>query len=210
MPKNSYVMIDLLKKKGITQRDLARESNIPESTLNRYLNGNSDIPLSKAKRIADSLGITLDDLTQNSSSNIYIIPVLELDDLISEPDCISITAKNPATADLVSSCTKPFWIRVADNSINRVIPKGYLARVVPLEPKTKVSAYENNLLVMVIDKREVVISRLRWLSNGVELIPDSWDITARPKTVDFGEKPQHTLCIIGKVESATMPSDYII
>lgn len=53
---------EILKKKGVTQKELAKQTGISYSLINDFAVGRVDITLKKAKRIADELGIKTDDL----------------------------------------------------------------------------------------------------------------------------------------------------
>lgn len=54
----SRVQADLIKRDR-SYAWLARQTAIPESSLNGYLNGYTDVPLSRATKIASFLGIPL-------------------------------------------------------------------------------------------------------------------------------------------------------
>lgn len=51
----------LMKQRGMSQSDLSRMSEIPTSTLSRYLEG-KDIPASRLKVIAAALDVTVDEI----------------------------------------------------------------------------------------------------------------------------------------------------
>ena len=53
---------EILKKKGITQKELAKQTGISYSLINDFAVGRVDITLRKAKKIADYLGVKADDL----------------------------------------------------------------------------------------------------------------------------------------------------
>ena len=53
---------EILKKKGVTQKQLAKQTGISYSLINDFAVGRVDITLKKAKKIADELGIKTDDL----------------------------------------------------------------------------------------------------------------------------------------------------
>lgn len=46
---------ELMKGKGMTQKELAQRCGISESQISQYLNGNTDMSVSKAERIAEEL-----------------------------------------------------------------------------------------------------------------------------------------------------------
>ncbi|CUN12784.1 helix-turn-helix domain-containing protein [Turicibacter sanguinis] len=53
---------EILKKKEITQKQLAKQTGISYSLINDFAVGRVDITLKRAKKIADALGVKVDDL----------------------------------------------------------------------------------------------------------------------------------------------------
>jgi len=53
---------ELCIKKGITQKELAQRSGVGVWTLSNYSNGKVDMTLKVAKKVADVLGVKVDDL----------------------------------------------------------------------------------------------------------------------------------------------------
>lgn len=53
---------EILRKKGVTQKELAKQTGISYSLINDFAVGRVDITLKKAKKIADELGVKTDDL----------------------------------------------------------------------------------------------------------------------------------------------------
>lgn len=52
----------ILREKGVTQKELAKQTGISYSLINDFEVGRVDITLKKAKKIADELGVKTDDL----------------------------------------------------------------------------------------------------------------------------------------------------
>ena len=52
----------ILKERGVTQKELAKQTGISYSLINDFAVGRVDITLKKAKKIADELGVKTDDL----------------------------------------------------------------------------------------------------------------------------------------------------
>lgn len=58
-----YTLQRLLKEHAIEQKDVARATGLTPSAVSRFINGRQAMPkLSTSKRIADLLGLTLDEL----------------------------------------------------------------------------------------------------------------------------------------------------
>ncbi len=53
---------EILKERGVTQKELAKQTGISYSLINDFAVGRVDITLKKAKKIADVLGVKADDL----------------------------------------------------------------------------------------------------------------------------------------------------
>ena len=53
---------EILKERGVTQKELAKQTGISYSLINDFAVGRVDITLKKAKKIADELGVKTDDL----------------------------------------------------------------------------------------------------------------------------------------------------
>jgi len=52
---------ELREKNGMSQAELSKEVGLKQSTISQYENGSRKPPIEKAKKIADALGISLDD-----------------------------------------------------------------------------------------------------------------------------------------------------
>lgn len=53
---------ELRKSKGLSQIELSKLSGIRQSTISQYENGSRKPSMSKAKKLADALSVTLDDI----------------------------------------------------------------------------------------------------------------------------------------------------
>ena len=66
--QNMFMYID---EKDITIKDISEESDVPFSTLNTFLYGNSkDIKLSTAVKLAKALNVSIDELLENDIKNV--------------------------------------------------------------------------------------------------------------------------------------------
>lgn len=59
---NTQAIIAHLRRKGISQNELARNVGITSTAISKILNGYKDPSLAVTKRIADYFGCTIDDL----------------------------------------------------------------------------------------------------------------------------------------------------
>ncbi len=56
---------EVMRKKGITQKDLANAVNIDQGTLSKIINEKKEITLKTARKISDALGFGIDYLWPN-------------------------------------------------------------------------------------------------------------------------------------------------
>jgi repressor LexA len=125
-----------------------------------------------------------------------VIPVCkaieELDSPIDKASAEFIAPKN-----FIEKYPSSVYILVPDDRINRKIPRGYIAMVdlddVDEKPGKIHCAYVDG---------SMVFGRYSVLTGGFELLPESYDVTARPVIVDHSVNDAR---IIGVVVRATMP-----
>ena len=53
-------LINLMKERGLTQGELAKELNIPQQTISRYVTGKREVTLEYLCKIADYFGEDID------------------------------------------------------------------------------------------------------------------------------------------------------
>lgn len=64
----AYKVKEIMKRKGIGNKELAEKANIPLGTLNKIIYGETENPtLGNMQAIASALGCTLDDFVSNGS-----------------------------------------------------------------------------------------------------------------------------------------------
>lgn len=71
----------LLVRRNLSQKEVAKESNIPFSTLNGYTKGTQEVPVNKAIDINNAVG---DDVFASGISNKYLGTLKALDGKVSE------------------------------------------------------------------------------------------------------------------------------
>ena len=100
-----------------------------------------------------------------------------------------------APARYVDDDPDAYLVRVRGESMNRKIHDGMYALVSPkyTEPN------EHDMFLVTVNGYDATIKKVRKLENGVELVPDSYDPTFRPKIYDFGEMDTPEIRILGKV-----------
>lgn len=59
---------EMLKNKGMTQRELAEKAGITEASISRYINDKRIPKITFVRKIADALGTTIDYLIEGSNT----------------------------------------------------------------------------------------------------------------------------------------------
>lgn len=98
-----------------------------------------------------------------------------------------------------------FLLRVEGESMNRVIPNGSYALINPTREIVDGRAY-----AVAVNGYDATIKRVRSLSNGIELCPDSTDPTMRPMVFDYADPDAETVTVIGEVVWYVVPFDFAI
>ena len=91
--------------------------------------------------------------------------------------------------------------------MNRVLPNGCLALV---DPTLRDHVVSGNAYAVCVNGHDATIKRVRVLENGVELDPDSTDLTFHPTVYDNTIPDTETVTIIGEVVWYTVPFDFEI
>ena len=111
----------------------------------------------------------------------------------------------PIPSTMREAYPNAFLLRVINESMNQLLPKGCYALV---DPRNKVDA-PGQPYAVAVGKSGVVIQRAFPLENGLRLEPCSDDPTIRPQVFDFGEPTCETVDIIGRVVWYTLPFDWM-
>ena len=97
-----------------------------------------------------------------------------------------------------------FLLKVEGESMNRCLPNGCYALVDPCkEVEVNGAPY-----AVCVNGYDATIKRVRKLSNGFELVPDSTDPTYAAKTFNYNEPDTQTITVIGKVVYYVLPFDW--
>lgn len=97
-----------------------------------------------------------------------------------------------------------FLLRVVGQSMNRILPDGVLALVVPCNTID----YDNDPYAVCVNGYDATVKRVHKLNNGFELVPDSTDPTFKPQVYDYGIEGTETITPIGRVVYYVLPYDW--
>lgn len=100
-----------------------------------------------------------------------------------------------------------FFLTVDGESMNNVLPNGCYALV---DPEKKSPVVDGTAYAVCVNGFDATIKRVKPLSNGYELIPDSIDPTYRPQIFDFNEIDTQPVSIIGEVVWYLVPFGFEI
>ena len=92
-------------------------------------------------------------------------------------------------------------LRVSGESMNRVLPNGCFALVVPCREARS----RRDIYAVDIGAGETTIKHVRYLDNGIELLPDSNDPTFKPQVYDYSDPGAYRVRVVGKVVWFTVP-----
>lgn len=110
----------------------------------------------------------------------------------------------PVPAYLVAKYPDSFLLRVKGRSMDRILPNGSYALINPCDD----ISVDNKPHAVCVNGYSATIKRVRKLSNGFELIPDSTDPTYKPVIYDYGEEGTETITVIGRVIWHCVPFDW--
>lgn len=118
--------------------------------------------------------------------------------------CTSEAASFPVIQTWIRQYPDAFLLRIPDECMSRILPKGCYALVQP----TQEIEEPNAPYVLCIGKGDALVRRVEPLENGYRLNPDSVDPTFRPRIIDFADAECPDIQIIGKVVWYTLPLDW--
>lgn len=100
---------EILKDRGITQRQLSEMTGITEATISRYANGERVPNIAEALKISESLGVSIDFLVGNEA----VIPV---ERLIATLDMLS----NDTTLG-ISKCLEYYQAKLVIEKVQKIL-----------------------------------------------------------------------------------------
>ena len=110
-------------------------------------------------------------------------------------EMLEVDETREAPTRYVDDDPQAFMVRVVGDSMNHYIHDGEFALVSPkyTEPNPR------DMFLVTVNGDDATIKHVRELANGIELVPDSYDPTYRPRVYDFNEPDTPEIRILGKV-----------
>lgn len=204
---------EMRERAGMTQQELSERLGITQQSVYYYEKGSRDIKASMLISMASALGCTVSELLgiDSVSGN----PITEQSSMRNVPLLGSIAAGTPiemravdnsfpVPARIMEQHPHAFLLRVDGESMNRVLPNGSYALVDPCDDVES----NGKPYAVCVNGYDATIKRVRRLSNGFELAPDSTDPTFRSVVYDYGIEGTETITVIGRVVWYTLPYDW--
>ena len=208
-----YQIAEARKLRNITQAELAEKMRTTQQTIQRYETNQVNIRMDKMIEMSEILNVSLAYLLGMSSkpelseaSDMVSVPLLDSIAAGTSIEMIYVDKTYDIPAEIHNKYPQAFLLKVADDSMNRVLPNGCYALINPCREATEpMKAY-----AVCVNGFNATIQRVRPLSNGYELIPDSIDPTFRPQIFDFNEIDTQSVSIIGEVVWYLVPFGFEI
>ena len=142
----------------------------------------------------------------SEASDMVPVPLLDSIAAGTSIEMIDVDKTYDIPAEIHNKYPQAFLLKVADDSMNRVLPNGCYALINPCREATEpMKAY-----AVCVNGFNATIQRVKPLSNGYELIPDSIDPTFRSQIFDFNEIGTQSVSIIGEVVWYLIPFGFEI
>lgn len=119
-------------------------------------------------------------------------------------EMIEVDDTHPIPTEVHERYPDAFLLKVKGESMNRVIPNGCYVLVDPCSTVER----EMEPYAVCVNGFDATIKRVRTLSNGFELVPDSTDPTYRSTVYDYGEPETEAITVIGRVVWYTLPFEW--
>lgn len=211
MTKYRYKIAEARIAKGWTQTDLAKKVGTTQQQIARYESGDNDVKASVLVNLSNALGVTI----------AYLLGMKDVGEpwsaMVDVPLYGSIAAGTPIEMMAVEDTQQvpekvhaahpnAFLLRVEGESMNRILPNGCLALVDPCSEVDR----DGKAYAVCVNGYDATIKRVRKLSNGFVLEPDSTDPTYVPQVFNFNEPDTMAITIIGRVVFYVLPTDWEI
>ena len=208
-----YQIAEARKLRNITQAELAEKMRTTQQTIQRYETNQVNIRMDKMIEMSEILNVSLAYLLGMSSkpelseaSDMAPVPLLGSISADTPIEMINVEETYDIPSEIHDKYPQAFLLKVVDDSMNRVLPNGCYALINPYkEAIESMKAY-----AVCVNGFDATIKRVKPLSNGYELIPDSIDPTYRPQIFDFNEIDTQPVSIIGEVVWYLVPFGFEI
>lgn len=205
------------EKSRLTQKEVSAKTGIPLGTIRRWEQGQNNPDLNSLIQLVELYGVSLDAILEmgiagdnsvncSRNSRMMSVPLLSGITATDSTETINSDETYDIPTDIYERFPQAFLLKVEDDSMNRALPNGCYALINPCQEASKsMKAY-----AVCVNGFDATIKRVKPLSNGYELIPDSIDPTYRPQIFDFNEIDTQPVSIIGEVVWYLVPFGFEI
>ncbi len=179
MSERSDRILKAIKKTGLSYNELAKQTGIPKSALQRYATGETEkIPVDRIEAIARAAGVSYKYITgwrenENTPSNIIPIDDIQfvkipvIGQVAAGTQCLAdmeITDYNYVPSDDIVSGETYVFLRVTGDSMYPDIKENDLVLV-----KCQNAADNGSIAVVIIDNEDGIVKRVIYGKNFIEL-----------------------------------------
>ena len=198
----------LIKQRYRSKAAFAEAIGIPAHTLYSILSGESFTTCSLANAMAITRALNLDPYAFAEG---HLKPATQVEQATLAPiyeeykpgvKPIQIGAF-PVPRQLMQAHPKAFMLRIQDNSMNRILPPGFLALIIPCSEFDAMKT----LYAVSTDSAPAIIRKYIQHDNGFTLAPVSLDPTYEPILVNSADASAQTIKPIGRVIWFCSPVD---
>lgn len=184
---------------GLTQEQLGVIAGVSSMAVSQWENGRAVPRMGSIQRMSDYFGIPksviMGDAVMSTSSNLVPVPLYGFVAAGTPIEMLPVEEMREAPARYVNDDPDCYLVRVKGDSMNHFIQDGNFALVSPKyrEPN------DRDMFLVTVNGDDATIKHVHKLANGVELLPDSYDPTYRPRVLDFNEDDTPPFKVIGRI-----------
>lgn len=205
------------KAAGYTQERAAQCAGIALGTLRRWEQGVNEPDMESIIKLAELYRVSTDTILGSkfadegagiakapSFASFAEVPLYGSIAAGVPVEMIPVDDMHPIPAPVHDRYPDAFLLRVQGESMNRILPNGCYALVDPREE----IAEDNDPYAVCINGFDATIKRVKRLSNGFQLVPDSTDPTFPVQTFNYSEPGTDEITVIGKIVWYVVPFDW--
>lgn len=192
--------------------NFAKRLGVSKQTVSNWVNGSNAPDIEMIAIISNMYHIPMSDIlegrVQRREENVL------KSDWVEVPLYGSIAAGKPIEmqeiddtfvipSNLREKYPKSFLLKVVGESMNKILPNGSYALINPVS-----EVADGKAAAVCVNGYDATIKRVKTLSNGIELCPDSTDPTIRPMVFDYADPDAKTVTVIGEVVWCVFPFDF--
>ena len=188
----------IMEQQQLDAPSLAQMMGLEKQSIYSWLKMNSFPSATNIQKLIDTLRVESDDLlARQGSTQRGFCPVPLFGSVAAgvPVEMLKVDEMKEAPTRFVDDDPDCFLVRVRGNSMNKSIQDTNFALVSPKHAEPN----ERDMFLVTVNGDDATIKRLHMLENGIELVPDSYDPTFRPRLFDFGDGSAPPIRILGKV-----------